>query len=178
MNKPQQRRYGKHIAFGSAALVTAILLFEGGLRPDGSSKVYADRLAGGLPTVCAGLTRHVTDTPIVVGEVWPKEKCEREMNLALATVQGTLQWCFTIRPPQHVFDAATSFAWNVGVSAVCRSRAMRLWKSGMWSDGCRAMLYGNNGKLVWVYAGGRFVRGLKVRRGKEVHWCLTGEVLT
>lgn len=29
--------------------------------------VYPDKLAAGLPTVCNGLTRHVTDTPIIVG---------------------------------------------------------------------------------------------------------------
>ena len=40
--------------------------------------VYADKLARGIPTVCNGLTRHVTSTPIIVGEKWTDEKCEAE----------------------------------------------------------------------------------------------------
>lgn len=178
MDKKPQRKYGKGLVFGSAALVSAILLFEGGLRPDGSSKVYADNLAKGLPTVCAGLTRHVTKTPIIVGEVWSKAKCEREMAAALTDVQTELQLCFGPQPPQHVFDAATSFAWNVGVPSVCGSRAMRHWQQGEWQAGCKAMIYAPDGRLVWVFAGGKFVQGLFNRREKEMAWCATGKVPT
>lgn len=169
--KPQTKRWAG-VGFGSAALVAFIAAWEGGLLPDGSSVVYADKLANNIPTVCNGLTHHVTSTPIVVGERWPKEKCQREMSIALSELQYGLQWCFRVQPPQAVFDAATSFAWNVGLPAACKSRAMQLWKAAAWTEGCNAMLYGNNGKLVWVYSGGKFRRGLKNRREAEVNQCL------
>ena len=60
--------------------------------------VYADRLAGGLPTVCDGLTRHVTSTPIIVGQVWTLEKCQAETQAAVIKVQRQLAGCFR-RPP-------------------------------------------------------------------------------
>jgi len=32
--------------------------------------VYADKLAGGLPTVCKGITKWASPYPVVVGERW------------------------------------------------------------------------------------------------------------
>jgi hypothetical protein len=48
--------------------------------------VYADKLASGLPTVCNGVTKRVTSTPIIVGERWTDEKCEAEERAAVAAV--------------------------------------------------------------------------------------------
>lgn len=172
MNAQPSARYGSKLLLGTASVVAIIALWEGGKSLDGSSVVYADKLAGGIPTVCNGITRHVTTTPIVVGERWPAEKCQREESRAIAKVQVQLEKCFGPVPPQRVFDAATSFAWNVGLPAACKSRAMQLWKAAAWTEGCNAMLYGNNGKLVWVYSGGKFRRGLKNRREAEVNQCL------
>lgn len=134
--------------------------------------VYADRLANGLPTVCRGLTRHVTDTPIIVGEVWSPEKCEAEERRAITAVQSHLILCFApATPPQAVFDAATSFAWNVGHPAACGSGAMQAWKRSEWLLGCRRMAVSDGGKLVWVYSNGKFVRGLANRRADERQFC-------
>ena len=159
------------LVFGSAALVAMIALFEGGMKKDGSSVVYADKLAGGLPTVCGGLTRHVTTTPIIVGERWSGEKCRAEMSKALATVQAQLIKCFRTEPPQSVFDAATSMAWNVGVPSVCGSVSMQYWKAGAWELGCERMSVTASGKPNWSYVGGTFVRGLANRRVKETKHC-------
>ena len=159
------------LVFGSAALVAMIALFEGGMKKDGSSVVYADKLAGGLPTVCAGLTKHVTTTPIIVGERWSGEKCRAEMSKALATVQAQLIKCFRVEPPQSVFDAATSMAWNFGVPKVCGSVSMKYWQAGAWELGCERMSVTASGKPNWSYVGGKFVRGLANRRGKETKHC-------
>lgn len=64
------------IAGGSVVLVLVDLLtFLGLWERNNQYIVYSDKLAGGLPTVCRGLTRHVTKTPIIVGETWSAEKC-------------------------------------------------------------------------------------------------------
>lgn len=145
--------------------------------------VYADRLAQGLPTVCSGLTRHVTTTPIVVGQRWTLEQCGAEESMALDKVQRGLLRCFNRTPPQSVFDAATSHAWNNGVANTCSSVAMRLWNTGLWERGCQRMAQDNEGRPVWssvrtgrILPNGkpefRFVQGLYNRRLDEVRVCL------
>lgn len=142
--------------------------------------VYADKLAGGLPTVCNGLTKHVTTTPIVVGEYWPKAKCVAEERGAVVKVQVSLSRCFKLPPTQRVFDVATSHAWNNGASATCGSAAMQAWNAGQWELGCRRLARSDAGKPVWSYVcnvikGQRtcvFVQGLANRREDESRECL------
>lgn len=144
--------------------------------------VYADKLAGGLPTVCDGLTRHVTRTPIIVGQRWTTEQCEREEQAAWLRMQTSLVKCFTRLPPQSVFDMASSHAWNNGVSATCGSAALRAWNAGDYMTGCRRLAYSDGGRPVWSYvktgrrlANGkpemRFVQGLANRRQAEARVC-------
>lgn len=179
------KRYGPKVMLGAVAVVAMIAAFEGGTNKDGSSVVYADKLAQGLPTVCHGLTRHITTTPIIVGEKWSAEKCFKEEQTAIMKVQGKLEWCFSdIPPPQSVFDAATSFAWNNGVGATCASRSMAYWNGGNWNEGCRSMAYASGtSRPVWSYvktgkrlANGKpeyaFVKGLFKRRNAEFLYCM------
>lgn len=147
--------------------------------------VYADKLARGLPTVCKGLTRHITTTPIVVGERWSDEKCRAEERRALESVQVQLASCFAYVPPQPVFDAATSHAWNVGVAATCGSGSMRAWNLEQWALGCRRLQLSDGDRPVWSYVKTgrvlpngkpeyRFVRGLANRREAERAMCMYG----
>lgn len=172
---------GKPVAglvLGTAAVFAFLGLWEG----DNQLTVYADKLAGGLPTVCRGLTKHVTSTPIIVGEKWTREKCEAEERAALFKVQRKLVGCFAVQPPQGVFDAATSHAWNFGVSATCGSSAMSAWNGEQWALGCRRLALSDSDKPIWSYVRtGRivngkpemkFVRGLANRRQAEWVWCL------
>jgi lysozyme len=142
--------------------------------------VYADQLAGGLPTVCNGITKHVTKTPVIVGERWSPEKCAAEERAAVEQVQLKLLACFgDVVPPQSVLDAATSHAWNVGAGNTCGSAAMHAWKRGAWRVGCGLLQHAGSGKPVWSYVsdgkgGHRFVRGLYNRRGDERKVCEAG----
>lgn len=166
------------LIFGSAAVMALLGVWEG----EGQNKVYADRLANNLPTVCKGLTSHITTTPIVVEEVWSDEKCEREERAAVQRVQRHLIGCFAIIPPQRVFDSATSHAWNLGAGATCGSAAMKAWNRGDWQLGCRRLAFSDSGKRVWSYVRTgrvvdgkpeyRFVRGLANRRSAEYEACI------
>jgi lysozyme len=167
----------RHVAVGGAALVAgsaALMTFLGQWEGGAEYTVYADRLANGLPTVCKGLTHHVTRTPIIVGQRWTPEKCQAEEQAAVIKVQEQLAKCFTLAPPQAVFDAATSHAWNVGAPSTCGSSAMQAWRQGQWSLGCQRLSRSDGGQLVWVYAAGKFVRGLANRRAAETDYCMTG----
>ncbi len=170
---------GSVLTLATGALIAFIGLWEGT-----GTKVYADKLAGGLPTACGGLTRHITDTPIIVGEVWSREKCDAEMGKALGKVQHQLAKCFKVGPPQSVFDAATSHAWNNGVANTCGSAAMKAWNAGNWRLGCRRLAFSDGGKRVWSYVKTgrvvngkpeyRFIQGLANRRDAEHRICLEG----
>lgn len=161
---------GTVVAAGSAALMTFLGRWEG----SAEYVVYADKLANGLPTVCKGLTRHVTTTPIIVGQRWSPEKCEAEEQAAVIKVQEQLAQCFTITPPTSVFEAATSHAWNVGAPKTCASAAMQTWKQGQWALGCQRLSRSDSGEYVWAYAGGKFVKGLANRRAAETDYCMQG----
>ena len=143
--------------------------------------VYPDKLAGNIPTVCNGLTRHVTRTPIVVGERWTEEKCVVEEANALERVQRAVISCFKILPPPSVLDMASSHAWNLGASATCGSGAMAAWNRGEWERGCQRISRGDDGTMVWSFtsridpATGKkvftFVQGLANRRADETAKC-------
>ena len=143
--------------------------------------VYPDKLAGNIPTVCNGLTRHVTRTPIVVGERWTEEKCVVEEANALERVQRAVISCFKILPPPSVLDMASSHAWNLGASATCGSGAMAAWNRGEWERGCQRISRGDDGTMVWSFtsridpATGKkvftFVQGLANRRADETEKC-------
>ncbi len=166
------------LVLGSPQLMGFLSRWEG----ENELTVYADKLAGGLPTVCKGLTRHVTSTPIVVGERWTAEKCAREERAAVERVQLELAPCFLHQPSQAVFDAATSHAWNLGAPATCGSGAMEAFNRGDWTAGCRRLSRGDDGKIVWSFTSHidtktgqkvlTFVQGLANRRGAETQLCL------
>lgn len=178
------RKYFPHLAgsliLGSGALLGFLSHWEGAEQ----HVVYADRLAGGLPTVCKGLTRHVTTTPIIVGESWSAEKCQREEIAAIERVQTALAQCFKVLPPQHVFDAASSHAWNFGHPSTCASLAMQSFNQGDWATGCRRLSMSDAGRPVWsftshtdVQTGTKvftFIQGLANRRQAETSFCYKG----
>jgi GH24 family phage-related lysozyme (muramidase) len=160
---------------GSAVVVAFVAGWE--RDPRQPTVVYADPLAKSelfpkcLPTVCSGLTPYITDTPMVVGEDWGEARCTAEERVALAKVQRQLMRCFIHVPPQSVFDAGTSHAWNFGVRSTCGSSGMREWNQGQWSLGCERLAVSGDGRRIWSYAGGKFVRGLANRRAAEVRLC-------
>ena len=173
---------GGFVTLLSPDLVAHLQKWESG--PQRALIVYADKLAGGLPTVCYGLTRHVTRTPIVVGERWAPEKCVVEEANALERVQRDLLACFKRLPPPSVLDMGSSHAWNFGAQATCGSGAMAAWNRGEWERGCQRISHGDDGRMVWSFtshidpATGKkvftFVQGLANRRADEATKCAGG----
>ena len=173
---------GGFVTLLSPALVEHLQQWE-----SGKARVlvaYPDKLAGGIPTVCNGLTRHVTRTPIVVGERWTEEKCAVEEANALERVQRDLLPCFKRLPPPSVLDMASSHAWNLGAQATCGSGAMAAWNRAEWELGCQRISRGDDGRMVWSFtsridpATGKkvytFVQGLANRRADESRKCEGG----
>lgn len=69
--------------------------------------------------------------------------------------------------PQGAFDAMTSLTFNVGCGAVKNSTLFKMARNGY-----RPVICQQFGR--WVYAGGKKLRGLEIRRAKETALCLSG----
>ncbi|RTL37176.1 MAG: lysozyme [Burkholderiales bacterium] len=179
MNAPQQpavrrrafTKGGAAVILASATLVGFVHQWEDG----GKTKytVYADKLAGGLPTACNGITAAVSPYPVVVGEVWSQEKCDAAQEIVLTTTQQGLAKCITGRITQNAFDALSSHAHNFGVGTTCGSSAVKLINAGQLEAGCRAISTRPDGSPNWSYVGQTFYRGLYNRRLDETRLCLT-----
>jgi GH24 family phage-related lysozyme (muramidase) len=172
-------KFGVVLALASAGLMGFLGRWETDHKAPG--RVYPDRLAGGLPTVCKGITKHVSPYPVVLGDWWSPAKCEEVEQLVTAKTQLKLLDCFKVRINQNQFDAFTSHSHNFGVGATCASRAMGLTNAGRPVDGCNALSHASDGTPVWSFvtdAQGRkvFVKGLYNRRKAETAGCLKGFV--
>lgn len=181
-------KLGTKITGGAAALVAsgALALFSPTLQSflgkwegEGKNVVYADKLAGGLPTVCKGITKHTSSEPLVVGDYWSPERCEQVERLVVNKGQLQLADCIDVVISQPIFDALSSHAHNFGAPATCASRAMGLINVGRLREGCNALAHAPGGAPVWSYVtaeDGRkvFVQGLYSRRLDEVKLCISG----
>lgn len=172
----------KKVATGALVLCSSSLLaLLGKWEGEGQNVVYADKLARGLPTVCMGITRHVSPYPVIVGDYWSPARCAEVEQLVVEKGQLALADCLTnSKVGQQTFDALSSHGHNVGVPSTCASRAVGLINAGRVAEGCKALAWGPDGKTpVWAYvtdATGRkkFVPGLHARRLDEARLCAEG----
>lgn len=170
------------ITAGLIALAsTPLVIFLGTWEGNGQNTVYADKLAGGLPTVCKGVTRFTSPYPVVVGDYWSPAKCAEVEQLVIRKTQLQLADCITNpNVGQNTFDALTSHGHNFGVTSTCASRAVALINAGRIAEGCKALAWAPDGKTqVWAFvtdAKGqkRFVPGLHNRRRAESRLCAEG----
>lgn len=151
-------------ALTSPLAYTSLERWEGNVH-----RVYADHLAGGLPTFCAGRT----DPNAVVGTKLTSDQCQTVNKITLLeygyAVLGCVNWDH-LTPPRLV--GLTLFAINVGKEGACGSRAVQLINAGQLTAGCDAIARAPDGRPVWSYAEGKYVQGLQNRRQAERKLCL------
>lgn len=152
---PNQKRAGS-LAIAGAALLAFVRTWEGS-----ETIAYADRLAGGLPTVCNGHT----GSDVKVGDVWTKEQCDAILVKDVAGHGQRLLSCVRVPLNQHQYDALSSWAYNIGTGAACQSTLVRLLNQGQYTAACDQL-------LRWNRASGIVVRGLTNRRMAERALCL------
>ena len=133
--------------------------------------VYADSLANGLPTRCAGDTNH----NMPVGTKLTADDCREINKLTMikygASVLACTKW-------EHLngdrLVGLTLFAINVGSSGACNSQAFKAINAGRIQEGCNLLATKPNGQPNWSFASGRYVQGLQNRRQAERKLCLSG----
>lgn len=172
-------RFGVPLVLAGASYLGFVSRWEA----DGqqATRVYADRLARGEPTVCDGITNQTSPYPVVVGDVWSPERCAEVNRLVAERTQLRLLDCVHARIGQNTFDALSSHAHNVGVGNTCASRALGLINAGRLQEGCRALAFTPGGAPNWSYVTApdgsrRFVQGLHNRRQDEARLCARGDV--
>ncbi|CAM3742986.1 lysozyme [Rahnella victoriana] len=82
-------------------------------------------------------------------------------------VEKGIARCMPVAMPQPVYDAVASFAFNVGVTAACKSTLAFFINKGQWRDACEQL-------PRWVFVNGVRVTGLERRRANELAYCLRG----
>lgn len=131
-------------------------------------RVYADNLAGGIPTYCAGRT----DWNAKVGEKLTDDQCREVNKVTLLeygyAILGCVSWDYLTASR---LIGLTMFAVNVGKEGACGSRAVRLINAGQVLAGCDALARGPDGKPAWSYSGGVYRQGLQNRRQGERKFC-------
>ena len=152
-------------AISGPAAMAMLTTWEGDIH-----KVYADHLAGGLPTFCAGRT----DWQAKVGTKLTSDYCAEVNKITLIeygyAVLECAQWN-NLTPNR--LTALTIFAVNVGKEGACKSQAMQQINTGNVALGCNLIAYRYDGSPNWAFAGGKYVQGLHNRRKAERALCLT-----
>lgn len=133
--------------------------------------VYADDIAGGLPTRCAGDTNH----NMAVGTRLTADDCREINKLTMlkygASVLACTKW-ENLNGDRLV--GLTLFAINVGSGGACGSQSFKAINAGRIQEGCNLLAIRPDGKPNWSSAGGRYVQGLQNRRQAERKLCLSG----
>lgn len=126
-----------------------------------------------IVAVCAGYT----GKDIKVDKIYTEKECETITKRELEAYGIAILKCISRPLKQHEYEAFTMFAYNIGVSGACNSRAVSLFNQGRTQEACNAMAYRPDGKPAWSYVSDSFVKGLHNRRLYERHMCLGGRVV-
>ena len=133
--------------------------------------VYADKLAGGIPTYCAGRT----DWAAKVGDKLTDDQCREVNKITLLeygyTVLGCVNWGY-LDPDRLI--GLTMFAINIGKAGACGSQAVKQINAGNVLVGCDLIARRPDGAPNWSYADGKYVQGLQNRRQVERGFCRKG----
>lgn len=131
-------------------------------------RVYADHLAGGVPTYCAGRT----DWKAKVGEKLTDDQCREVNKVTLLeygyAILGCVSWDYLTASR---LIGLIMFAVNVGKEGACGSQAVRNINAGKVMQGCDLIARTPDGRPNWSSAGGKYVQGLQNRRQAERKLC-------
>ena len=148
---------------GGAVILLASAAFVADIRKDEGReyKPYQDIV--GIWTVCDG----ITGPDVIHGKTYTDQECNA-LTIKHAEKHGSqLLDCIHVRITQPMYEGLSGWAYNVGVGAACKSTAIRLINAGRYAEGCRDL-------MRWNRAGGQVVRGLTLRREREMTKCLDG----
>lgn len=90
---------------------------------------------------------------VIPGKTITERQAAEGLISNVLRVERALERCVKQQPPQKVYDATVSFAFNVGTGNACSSTLVKLLNQRRWADACRQL-------PRWVYVKGVFNQGL------------------
>lgn len=154
----QTNTQNKGPGMGLAAIILAlpVVAFFEGFYP----KTYIDPV--GIPTVCFG----ETDRSITMQERFSKDECYVLLGASLQKHAAGLSKCIYVPLKDHESAAVLSWGYNVGVDAACQSTLVAKINAGAPAkDWCPEL-------KRWVFADGKKLKGLELRRDAEYAICM------
>lgn len=140
----------------AAAIATGLVGGFEGLR----THAYPDPATKGDPwTICYGETKGVRR-----GDYKTPAECKTLLGESLGSYIDGVTGCLTVEVGPHRLAALTSFAYNVGIGAACKSSVVRRLNAGEGAAAC-------DGLLAWNRAAGIVMKGLTRRRAEEREMC-------
>jgi GH24 family phage-related lysozyme (muramidase) len=116
-----------------------------------------------VPTACDGITKGIR-----IGQRYTDAQCTALLERELVVhAEGVIACVPQLYGRTHQVTAAVLLAYNIGVGGFCKSTAAKLFRVGRWREGCAAF-------ARWNRAGGAVVRGLTLRREREMAECVRG----
>ena len=157
MNPAQRKGLGALVgAVAAASLLAFTPAWEG-------TELTTYRDLGGVLTYCTGATEDAQ-----WGKTYTPAQCRAQLDRDLERHAAGIARCI---PMDRLTDgqkvAFVDAAYNIGVSAFCRSSMARRASAGDMAGACDAL-------LMWNKVGGKEVRGLTRRRQAEREICLRG----
>jgi lysozyme len=144
------------------AVTGAVALAVVFIAPWEGVEVRAYRDIVGVPTICYGETRGVK-----MGDTATLAECQTMLAKGVAEFAQGIRPCLPVQLPDPTRAAMVSAAYNIGISAFCRSSMSRRSLVGDLRGACDAL-------MMWNKAGGKVVHGLTRRRAAERDLCLSG----
>lgn len=121
-------------------------------------KAYQDIV--GVWTIGFGSTCYPDGSLVKKGDIITEEEAEQMLRYNLDKTAKKLSEVIKVDCTQNQVDAIHSFVYNIGFNAFKNSTFLKLLNQGEYDRA--ASEFGR-----WVYAGGRKIRGLKLRRKRE-----------
>ena len=136
-----------------AVSTTVIGIFEGR-----SYMAYLDPV--GIPTICDGITEGVS-----MGDVASAKECDDKLQEEIQKRSDIVSNLVKVplKPTQHA--ALVSFVYNVGEANFKNSTLLRKLNAGDYEGACNEL-------PRWIYAKGKKLGGLVIRRQHEKELCL------
>jgi lysozyme len=93
-------------------------------------RLRAYRDTKGIPTIGIGSTTWPDGRPVKMGETCTMEEAQNMLTTRLAHDRALITAMVHQNLPSHAIDAATSFAYNVGMAGFKRSRTLKFLQAG------------------------------------------------
>lgn len=146
----------------AAALALALSITTGLVETwEGKTNAVIIPIPGDKPTVCYGHT----GPDVKMGQPRRTDaECKRLLKVDLETHGQGLLMCLRADVPTPLLGGFWSYTVNVGVKKACGSTAVRLANASDFKGACAEL-------SRWVYANGRYVKGVANRRADERRVC-------